>query len=208
MKKFLALMLAALMLVGVLAACGGSNDKGSASGDGLEGKWSASLDMTDMLNEQMTAAGLGEFIQFDDFGLVLAMELKSDSTYTLKVDKDALAGSLDSVKGQMKDGMTKYFAELMPGVDVDDALAQMGMNMDDLLDQSLDLDTMAGSLDLAGQYKYEDGKLYMSNDVSEAPSDNYLTCTLDGNTLALDAGSSAPDASLAAMLPFVFQRVG
>ena len=207
MKKFLALALSTVLLVCVLAACGGG-DKGAVSGDGIEGKWSASLDMTEMLNQQMATAGLGEFMQFSDFDLVLAMELKGDSTYTLKVDKDALAGSLDSVKGQMKEGMTKYFAELMPGVDVDDALAQMGMNMDDLLDQSLDLDTMAGSLDLAGQYKYEDGKLYMSNDVSEAPSDNYLTCTLDGNTLALDAGSSAPDASLTAMLPFVFERVG
>ena len=207
MKKFLALVLAAVMLVGVLAACGGSKDT-VVSGDGIEGKWSATLDMTKMLNEQMDTAGLGEFMQFSDFDLVLAMELKGDGTYTLKVDKDALAGSMESVKGQMKEGMTKYFADLMPGVDVDEALGLMGMDMDSLLDQSLDLDAMADSLDLAGQYKAEDGKLYLSNDVSEAPSDNYLSCALDGNTLKLDAGNTAPDASLAGMLPFVFERVG
>lgn len=206
MKKFLALVLSAVLLVSVLAACGG--DKKATSGDGIEGKWNASIDMTDYINQTLEASGMGEFVQLSDFGMVLTMELKGDNTYTLAVDKDALAASMEGVKDQMKDGLGEYFAQMMPGVDVDQALAQSGMSMDDLLDQAMDLDAMSGSLNLAGQYKAEDGKLYMSNDTSVEPTDNYLAYDLSGDTLKLDAGSATPDASLSALLPFNFERVG
>lgn len=206
MKKFLALVLSAVLLVSVLAACGG--DKKAASGDGIVGKWNASVDMTDYINQTLEAGGMGEFVQLSDFEMVMVMELKSDNTYTLTVDKDALADSMEGVKDQMKDGLGEYFAQMMPGVDFEQALAQSGMSMDDMLDQSMDLDAMSGSLNLAGQYKAEDGKLYMSNDTGVEPTENYLTYDLSGDTLKLDAGNATPEASLSALLPFNFERVG
>lgn len=206
MKRIIALLLSAVLLVGVLAGCGGGRKR--ALGTGLEGKWSTTVDMTDMINQQLAGSGMGEMLQISDFSMVLVMEFKSDNVYTLTLDEDALAESFEGLKGQLKEGLNNYFAQLMPGVDVDQALAQAGMSMDDLLDRSMDLNSLSGTLDLAGQYKIDGDKLYLSNSVTEEPGSNYVTYTLSGDVFTMDTGNTTPDSSLDAMLPFVFQRIG
>lgn len=206
MKRIIALLLSAVLLAGVLAGCGEFMKR--ARGTGLEGKWNTTVDMTNMLNQQLAGSGMDEMLQISDFSVVLVMEFKSDNVYTLTVDEDALAKSFEGLKGQVKEGLSKYFAQMMPGVDVEQALAQAGMSMDDLLDQSMDLDSLSGTLDLAGRYKSEGDKLYLSNSVTEEPGSNYVTYTLSGDVFTMDVGNTTPDSSLSTMLPFVFQRVG
>ncbi len=210
MKKFLALVLSAVLLVGVLAACGG--DK-AASGDGLEGTWRTEIDMAEMINEQMAASGMGEFVNISDFSLAMVMEIKGDGTYAMTVDKDALTSSMEGVKEDLKSGVTAYMENMLKeqGVDmsVEDALAASGMSLDDMVDQAFSeetMDEMTSGLHIEGQYKAEDGKFYTSGSVDEAPGDNYESYTLDGDTLTLDAGSSEVPSEMEAFLPLVFTR--
>ncbi len=210
MKKFLALVLSAVLLVSVLAACGG---KEAASGDSLEGTWRTEIDMAEMINEQMAASGMGEFVNISDFSITMVMDIKGDGTYAMTVDKDALAGSMEGVKEDMKNGVTAYMENMLKeqGLDmsVEDAMAASGTSLDDMVDQAFSeeaMDEMTAGLHIEGQYKAEDGKFYTSGSVDEAPSDNYESYTLDGDTLTLDAGSSEVPSEMEAFLPLVFTR--
>ena len=192
------------MLVGALAACGGRK----AADENLTGKWSTTVDITDMVNQQFNDSGMGEILQLDKMGLVIALELKDDNTYTMAFDKDALAATMEDAKAQMKDGLMNYFAQQAPGVDVEAALAQSGVDLDEMMNESIDLDSMAGALDLAGQYKAEDGRLYLSENVDQAPDKSeYIPYTLNGDQLTLDAEGDVTE-EMADLLPMVFQRVG
>lgn len=184
-----------------------ASGKQANSSDGIIGKWRATTDMAGAINQQLDASDMGEVIQVSSFEIVLVMELKSDNTCTLTVDKNTMADSLEGLKAEVKEGMIRYFAQIAPGVDVDDALAQSGTSMDELLNQELNLDTVMSDIDLVGQYKAEDGKLYTSSSVDEAPGDSYFSYSLSGDILSLDIGNTEPTASLATLLPFVFQRV-
>ena len=195
MKKIFALMLAALMLVGVLAACGG--DKASVSDGGLEGKWRTTLDMTEEVNQDLADGELGEFMEFSDLGVDLVLEFKGDGTYSMTVDEDALADTMESVKTQFKEGMSNYLAEMMPGVDLDldELMAEMGLDLDELVD-SVDMASELREYNMAGQYKAEGGKLYLSESADEEPPvDEYDVYILDGDTLTMNG-------------EIVFQRVG
>ncbi len=211
MKKYLALILSAVLLVGVLAGCGGGKE--AASGDGLEGTWRTEIDMADMINEQLAAGGMGEFVNISDFSITMVMEIKGDGTYAMTVDKDALNGSLEGVKEDMKSGVTAYMENMIKeqGLDisVEDAMAASGMSLDDMVDQAFSeetVDQMTANLKVEGQYKAEDGKFYTSGSVDEAPSDNYESYTLDGDTLTLDAGNAEVPSSFEQFLPMVFTR--
>lgn len=203
MKKILALVLGAVLLTGALAGCGG---KGKTEDSGLIGHWRAGADFSDALNAHTAANGLGEFATVSGFELTLELELKDDGTYTLGATAD-----LAPVKEQMKAGIEAYFQPMLEGQDmtVDGALASAGTSVDAILDQALGqqaLDELTAGLKAQGRYKAEEGKLYLSDHDSEEPSDNYLTYTLEGDALRLDAGSATPVAGLTSMLPVVFER--
>lgn len=205
MKKIFVLLLGAALLLGALAGCGGSK---SASGAVLQGTWRAELDMADMLNEQLAASGMGEFVNISDFDMALVLDLKDNGTYSMTMDEDALANSMEGVKDQLKAGITAYFEKVMPGQSVESALATVGMNIDDLMDQALNVDNLSGSFKVEGQYRAEEGKLYLSSSVDAEPTSNYVSCQQSGDTLTLDEGSTAAGGSMAQLLPMVFQRVG
>ncbi len=210
MKKFLALILSAVLLVGVLAGCGG--DK-AASDDGLEGTWRTEIDMADMINDQLAAGGMGEFVNISDFSITMVMDIKADGTYAMTVDKDALNGSMEGVKEDMKNGVIAYMENMIKeqGMDmsVEDAMAAANISLDDMIDQAFSeeaMDEMTANLHVEGQYKAEDGKFYTSGNVDEAPSDNYETYTLEGNTLTLDVSDAEVPSSFEQFLPMVFTR--
>ncbi len=211
MKKFLALILSAVLLVGVLAACGGG-DK-AASGDGLEGTWRTEIDMADMINQKLAAGGMGEFVNISDFSITMVMDIKGDGTYAMTVDKDALNGSLEGVKEDMKNGVISYMENMIKeqglNMSVEDAMAAANISLDDMIDQAFSEEAvgeMTANMNIEGQYKAEDGKFYTSGSVDEAPSDNYETYTLDGDTLTLDVSDVEVPSSLEQFLPMVFTR--
>lgn len=201
MKKALALVLGAALLMGALAGCG----KGKSGDSGLVGRWRAGVDISDALNAQTAANGLGEFATVSGFELTLALELKDDGTYALDATAD-----LAPVRQQMKAGIETYFQSMLEGQDmtVDDALASAGTSVDAILDQTLGqqaLDELTADFKAQGQYEAREGKLYWSAAPDQAPEGDAQSYTREGDALTLDAGGSALG-GLASFLPLTFVR--
>lgn len=198
MKKVLALVLSAALLVGLLAGCGGK----TSDCDRLIGKWSTTQDMTDLFNLGLDESDAGEELQVDKMEIVLVLELKDDDTYTLAVDRDALAETEENMRPQLEEGVIRYLTQMYPGMELEEILAQVGMTMDELLDEAVPLDSLADLYDMAGQYMVKDGVLYLSDGLDEAPEENdgdSNPYTLDGDQLTLLGAGDRDD--------LVFQRV-
>lgn len=203
MGKVFSWILGAALLASVLAACG---SKAPVSEDGLEGSWSAGIDLAAAVNRGMVASGMSEVMQVQELDLALVLELRSDGTYTMGVDAKALDQSLKDLKEQLKERLTQHFAQVIPGVDAAGALAQSGMSMDALVDQAFDLGAVTGAVNMTGRYKADNGGLYLSVDPGAEPTDRYFVYTLADDTLRLEAGDAALDESLAGLLPLSFER--
>jgi len=181
MKKKLAVVLCLVMVFMLaLTGCGESSK--------LVGKWEAKVDLTEFLKEDMDNEML-EFIDIDDFSIVLVMEFDKDGTYERSVDEDAFEDSIENVKKSFKKGMTKYFEDLIDeqGLDmtVEEVLEMSDTDMDEVIDQAFDKDMwseMTEAVKCKGQYKAEDGKIYMSVDEDDEPDDDmYWSYELDGD---------------------------
>ena len=179
MKKKLAVVLCLVMVFMLaLTGCGESSK--------FVGKWEATIDITEYLKADMDDEML-EYIDIDNFELVLVMEFNKDGTYERTIDEDALADSLDDFKASIKKGLTKYFEAVIDdqGLDmtVDELLEQSDTDMDSVIDEAFDADTWGEIVDAIaceGQYKAEDGKLYLSLDEDdEIDEDMYWVYKLD-----------------------------
>ncbi len=198
MKKVLALALSAALLVGLLAGCGGK----TADRDRLIGKWSTTLDLTDIFNQGLAESDLGADFQVDKSEVVLVLELKDDDTYSLIADKDALAVTKENMRSQLEESVISGLNQLYPGVDVEDVLAQADMTVDELLDEAIPLETVVSAYEMAGQYMVKKGVLYLSDGLDEAPEEadeDRNPYTLDGDQLTLLGEEDGAD--------LIFQRV-
>lgn len=194
MKKRIALLLSFVLVLSLaLCACGGKET--------IVGTWKTSINLADVFNQEMEAAGMGEFINIESFDLALIMEFKEDGTGSMTVDQEAMTASVDKLAEDLAAGLeayfTDYFASMGIEMDLDEALAAAGMSMDDLVGEL--------KAEFAGEdafadfttefnYKAEDGKLYMSEDLeTEVSTEEYNTYELKGNTLTLDVGTEEID---------------
>ena len=203
MKKRIALLLSFVLVLSLaLCACGGGKKAT------LVGTWKTDIDLVDMLNQEMEAAGMGDFIKLDSFNLPLVLEFKEDGTGSMSVDQEAMTATVDKLAEDLTAGLEAYFADYFASlgmeIDLDEALAAAGMSMDDLVGemkaQFAGEDAFA---EFTNEFKYkaEDGKLYMSESIdSEISIDTYNTYELKGNTLTLDIGTEELDEELAKYL--------
>lgn len=209
MKKRIALLLSFVLVLSLaLCACGGDKG-GSETKTTIVGTWETDIDMTDMLNEQMVAAGVGDFITISSFNLTLIMEFNENGTGALRMDEKALEKSFEGLADDMAKGMKSYFASM--GLDLDELLAAEGMSMDDFIDEmmaEMDVESMGIEFNLEFNYKTEGDKLYISEDIdSEINTDTYNTYKLSGNTLTLDAGNEVLEDGMEILFPMTLKRV-
>lgn len=211
MKKILSLALSALLLVALLAGCGG----GTAE-KGIAGSWAADVDMTEYLNAALSAEeDLGKYLTLDSFTIKLLADFNEDGTYSMKGDPDSAKAAMDGLKEQTKAAVTAYMEDMIKeqGLDMslDELLEASGMSMDDLvdqMDQAYSTEDLLGDLTMEGKYLYEEGKLALSDSLDEeADLSTYEAVELDGDTLTLTGGDDA-DSDFAGLYPVVFERVG
>lgn len=210
MKRRIALLLSfVLVLTLALCACGGGK---SAT---VVGTWKTDINLADLFNQEMEAAGMGDYINIESFNLPLVLEFKEDGTGSMTVDQEAMTATVDKLAEDLTAGLeayfTEYFASMGLEIDLDEALAASGMSMDDLVNEM--------KAEFAGEdafaefttefnYKAEDGKLYMSEDLETEISETYNTYELKGDTLTLDQGNEVIEDEMAAYLfPMTLKRV-
>ena len=209
MKKILALTLSVLLLVGLLAGCGGA-DKA------IVGKWQMSLDMVDMLNEELSGMGMEDAMQLSSFVITMNFDFKSDGTYTCELDTDAFQTTMDTMKSEMRDGFTKYIEDMIAaqGADmtIDEFFELSGTTLDEALDEAFSAEDMASMADeLAGEGNYEtkDGKLFLSDGLDyRVDPEVYYTYTIDGDSMSFLSGVGTDEDEFAEFFPLQLTRVG
>ena len=210
MKKSIALLLSFVLVLSLaLCACGGGDKPAT-----LTGTWKTEINLADLFNQEMEAAGMGDFINIESFDLPLIMEFKEDGTGSMSVDQEAMAGTLDKLAEDLTAGLeayfTEYFASMGIEMDLDEALAASGMSMDDLVDElkaEFASEDTFSAFTMSFNYKAEDGKLYMSEDLDSEITDVYNTYEIKGSTLTLDVGNEEMDDEMAAYLfPMTLKR--
>ena len=202
MKKRIALLLR-FVLVLSLALCACVVGKK----DTIVGTWKADLNLADAFNEEMAAAGMGDFINIESFNLPLVMTFNEDGTGSMTVDQEAMTATIDKLAADLTAGLESYFSEYFASMgiemDLDEALAASGLSMDDLVDEfKAEFAGEEAFAEFTNEFKYkaEEGKLYMSEDLDSEISDTYNTYELKGNTLTLNIGTEELDEELAKYL--------
>ena len=191
MKKFFALIMA-LVLALSLVACGEKNDNKK-----LMGTWTYTVDMTEMMNQEMAASlELEELTVGADFGMDLVLTVADDGAYSLAVDTAATGDSLNAYLQALTPALIEsmYASAEQQGVsreEFDAGLAESGMSAEELVSAILgafDLGTLlesmlgdeAGAID-SGYCTAKDGKLYMAATAEELANADYVTYTFNSD---------------------------
>ena len=201
MKKRIALLLSFVLVLSLaLCACGGNKAT-------LVGTWKADINLVDMLNQEMEAAGMGDFIKLESFNLPLVLEFKEDGTGSMSVDQEAMTATIDKLAADLTAGLeayfTEYFASMGLEIDLDEALAATGISMDDLVNEiKAEFAGEDAFAEFTNEFKYkaEEGKLYMSESLDAEITETYNTYELKGNTLTLDIGNEEIEDEMADIL--------
>lgn len=184
-------MLAALLLPG----CG-------AEQDAPVGTWRGSVDLTQPLNDEVTAA-IGEelesFFCFHSFVLPCKACFTEEGTYTISFDRSGVEQALPSLRQDLRDGMYAYVACLIRqeelDMDVDAFLALSGESVEEMTAQifeAMDLDgTIRELLEFCSQegtFSVRDGALMLSDSPESDPDAGICHAfVLQDNTLTIAA---------------------
>ena len=181
MRKIVSMLLIAVMLL-AFVGCGNSK---SGDKEKFVGTWNATLDMTDVLNESLREGiaeedeTMADYFSVDKFDFVVEFTFNEDGTYSTTVDEASLNRSSDALKASVKDGLMRYFEDMVAEMDLDmsveDLLDLSGRSIDALLDEALPTDLFDDVLDefrLKGNWKAENGKLHTTESVDESIDKN------------------------------------
>lgn len=208
-RKSLSLLVCLSLMSALLLACSGC---GGGDKKALLGNWETSIDLTDMINDEMKA-GLNDdemlqYLTVEKFTMELSLSFNEDNTYAMSVDEAALESSLDQVIATFKTGLTQYVEEMIAaqGVEmtVDDFFAQAGITLDDMLAQVFDKDEVMSSLDdmeSKGTFEAKGGVLYLTDDEGTG-LESYK---LEDGKLTL-TGEGVEDDDTKALYPMVFSK--
>ena len=207
MKKSVAIVLC-LALVFSMCLCGCSNEKKQ-----VLGTWTTTIELADQINEGIVGSDseAAEYLTIDSFKLILNMTFHENDTYSMKYDEAAATAEVDRIVDLVTDGMLKYLvdalAELGMELTEEEALEMTGITREDLQAQfagELDVESLFADLNMEGQFKVEDGKMYLSDGLEYGVDETmYEFYSVEGNTLTIDKGNTG-DADTEFLYPHGF----
>lgn len=211
MKKILSLVLA-LIFVASIASCAQKPDE-----ELIIGEWEGEVDMSEMMMESFGDEEMGDYVDVKDFKIKLIVEFNEDGKFTASIDKKSAEDAFEGFVDDMKKGMRAYYEDMAEdsGSSVDDLFGDMGMTLDsyfDLMFGEEAVDAMIEGLTSEkneGEYKIEDGKLYMITEDEEFDKDEYTVYKLTSKKLIFEEihGEEEEDGIVAdKMLPITFKR--
>lgn len=193
MKKFLALLLAVMMVMS-LAACGADADKELT--EKIQGSWTLELTMTgDMMgvSEFTGEIALPITITFDADGIMtMHMTEENKAVFTESLETEMYTFMTDMMYSQFEDmGMTREEA---------DAAVQeyYGQTMEEVIEElmaevmtELDADELAAEMESSSAYIIKNGKLYTGESTDDLDVMECNEIELSGNTLKLLSSNDA-----------------
>ncbi len=193
MKKFLALLLAVMMVM-TLAACGADADKELT--EKIQGSWTLELTMNgDMMgvSEFTGEIALPITITFDADGIMtMHMTEENKAVFTESLETEMYTFMTDMMYSQFEDmGMTREEA---------DAAVQeyYGQTMEELIEElmaevmaELDADELAAEMESSSAYIIKNGKLYTGESTDDLDVMECNEIELSGNTLKLLSSNAA-----------------
>ena len=218
MKKLTQLLALALALCLVLSL--------TACGSGIAGTWKYEMDLAKMMeaaagDEDLSESlgGMADTLKtlYDGLSMKLVLDLKPDKTFTFGFDKESAKAAAEGMLAKLGDVLPAMIAESM-GVsleELNEQLEEAGMTMDALISLSigaLDVDDLVDQFtgeNMEGTYRYEDGKLYLTEKDAEEDPNSYLVVEVSGSELRVTDVSSNEDGSYdnyKALLPLVFTK--
>ncbi len=203
-KRILSVLVAAVLLLTMLTACGSKTDKA------LLGKWVCEMDFGSYLNEGLASEPeVAQYMMVDDFILEVELYLNQDGTYRMTADTTANKASYEEVKSELADGMEAYMSAIAAEYEItlEDLLAASETSIEEMIEESFG-DAMyyeiIGEMESEGKFEAADGKLFMSDGLNYDIDKNvYETYTLNGNTLTITGDS---EGSNDGMYPMEFKR--
>ena len=203
-KRVLSVLVAALLLLTMLTACGSKTDKA------MLGKWVCEMDFGSYLNEGLaTEPEIAQYLMVDEFVLEVELYLNEDGTYKMTADTTANKASFENVKAELADGMEDYLTAAAEeyGLTLEDLLAASETTIDEMMDEAFG-DAMyyeiIAEMEAEGKFEAADGKLYMSDGLNYDIDKNvYETYTLNGNVLTITGDS---DGTTDGMYPMEFKK--
>lgn len=192
MKRIIAVLLTLMMALG-LTACGSDNAQ-------VTGTWKWNCDITELFQEGVNQ-GAGMDLSVDAaVEMVFVLALNEDGTYTLSVDREALAGSVRSYLDAMVPvAVEMVYQQLedqgMNRADIDEAMEAEGVTVEEYVQQMLDamdVDQMVDGLEdesESGYFRAAKGKLYFSDKADTFSDDSCAEYTLSGGTMQWTGGS-------------------
>lgn len=155
------------MMAIVLSGCGKQT---------LEGTWTAKIDFGENLSEE-----IGEDADIGEVPFSFSITFNKDGTYSASFDEESIRKSLETAMPKIVEAYKHELAEefeIDDDDDLDGVLEFFGISTDEIMDEYLSnreikefiLDSFS-----EGQYRAENGKLYISNSVYKQPdSKNFI----------------------------------
>lgn len=189
MKKTISVILSIVMVFGMLAitGCGAKNP--------FIGSWTGDVDMLDLINDAMEESlgdpTMAEYFAISEFKVKMTFTFTEKSA-SFEIDQSSVETAMLGVKADLVAGMTRLYQDMADsmGITLEELLtaAEAGtveeqvdaMFTEDMMDEMFSSDDFSGE----SKYRFEDGKLYLSDDMdSEISEDEYMEYTIEGDTL-------------------------
>ncbi|MBQ7015703.1 MAG: hypothetical protein IJN10_01900 [Firmicutes bacterium] len=204
MKRVLSVLVASVLMLTMLTACGNKTDKA------MLGKWVCEIDFSDYFNEGMASEPeVAEYLALDEFVLSVELYLNEDGTYKMTADNADSMAAYELAKAELAQGMEAYLTAAAAEYEMtlEDILAASETTVEEMVEESFGIEMYSEIIDemeSEGKFKAADGKLFMSDGLNyEIDKNYYETYTLNGNVLTITGDSTGTNEG---MYPMVFKK--
>lgn len=224
MKKLTKIMALVLCMAMVFALCA----CGKSDSEKFVGTWETEIDLSDVAIASLEAE-IGDAMDYFDFGKLISVatfNFNEDGTYkmTMKLDDKSLdefnTVLEDGLMAMMYDATNEELAAYGMTMEEGDAayLETYGMTIEEYNElyveafmEEMDIQQLFADSSVEGNWKVEDGKLYMTEDIDETEFDAgdydvYKELTESSFTIVEEYVNGEKDE--ANMYPMVFTKVG
>lgn len=197
MRQKLTYLLCICLLLAALAGCGGEKRN-------LVGTWTGTMDLTQSVGEQVSAAlgaELSQWFTVPELKIACTMTFTAKGTYRLEPEEDSVALAVENIRKTLAGQLTAYLEDRLRKqgnfLSAEEYLEAQGTNLDNLLDQAIAENAARDILNqaaLSGNFSVKQDKLLLSHGEKAKPDAQlYYSYTLEENTLCIRQGTGDLD---------------